>query len=129
MASPELFSLFVGRVEDEVASYLRHLSLHQQVGVKLAGLTFWMLLFADDIVVFARSYMGLNAIMASLKAFFDANDLILSTAKTVCMHCNAPADPSPPPIHYGDVQLQWVDTFKYLGLQFTSEGSVFPMVR
>ena len=84
--------------------------------MRLAGITFWMLLFADDVVVFSRSHEGLNAIMASLRKFFMANDLVLSTEKTVCMHCNVSTTVSLPPIMYGDTPLDWTDTFKYLGL-------------
>ncbi len=69
----------------------------------MAGITFWLLLFADDMVIFARSVAGLNATLASLRAFFVDNDLVLSTEKTVCMHFNCPPSTPHAPVWYGDV--------------------------
>ena len=79
-----------------------------------------MLAYADDIVLLAPSWRGMQRLLDIVNAHIALIDMVVNTVKTVCMvfnprkHCNYVAD-SFPQLHIGSSLLLFVHCFKYLG--------------
>lgn len=55
-------------------------------GIKVAGMMIHMLLFADDIVLISGTARGVERLLTLVGDFCDANELVVSTAKTKCLY-------------------------------------------
>ena len=112
--SPTLFNIFVNdlpNIFDETcfpASY--------------GDLTLHCLLYADDLVLFSESDVGLQNCLDKLYRFCDLWSLDINVTKTKYM-CVGKA-PSKEAFLYGNSQLSRVSSYKYLGLELHEDGDM-----
>lgn len=108
--SPLLFGLFLEGVEQHVARGASGTAA--EIGGKLCQ----MLLYADDIVLLAKSARDLQRQLTALGSFCQASFMRVNVQKTKVLvtnggrrpHCAVTVDGSP---------LECVDSFRYLGLE------------
>ena len=115
--SPLLFGLIMDRL------YHRLLAECPALGVCLKGSSQWVnhIMYADDVVLFARSPSELQCLVDSLQRFCVEVGLQVNCAKSVCLTFKpGPRSPDLPPlvVTVGGVTLPVVDTFTYLGVVF-----------
>ncbi len=114
--SPLLFSIFIADLEKEVLGPLSHINfLHSDCmfeGVCVNGL-----LFADDLVIFARTQRGLQHRLRLLKEYADRKKLTVNTSKCEIVAFGAPLS-SQFSFRYGTELVPVVRQCKYLGIYF-----------
>jgi hypothetical protein len=87
-----------------------------------------VLAYADDIVLLAPSWRGLQCLLDLLTNHASKINMVINTYKSVCM-VFFPSNPSKivaksfPQFHVGLVTLQFVSSFKYLGHRISANGS------
>ena len=119
ICSPILFSLFVSYIET---------SLHENVdaGITLEQLSLYLILFADDMVIFSDTPEGLQLSLSldRLHRYCDSWNLTVNSDKTKVMVFRKGGRLSNnEQWFYNGVTLEIVNQFNYLGLVFTSGGS------
>ena len=72
--SPLLFALYISDIGSDLT--------RSQEGFSLGGVTFSGLLFADDIVLMSRTFLGLEALVTMVKRHCDDLRLIISESKS-----------------------------------------------
>ena len=90
---------------------------------QLLSYKFNCLSYADDIVVLSRSASGLQASLNHLKDFCETWCLEVNIKKTKIVIFSKCKSPSQNIFTYADKQLETVDSFKYLGIHFSSNGT------
>lgn len=112
--SPLLFSLFISDIE----THLRNNGLE---GVSMNAIVdILILLFADDIVLLARSPVILDRILRSLEKYCTENCLKLNTNKTKVVHFRKAGRPRLRTFVYNNVELEIVNSYVYLGVVISS---------
>ena len=117
ICSPILFSLFISDIET---------SLHDNVdaGITLEQLSLYLILFADDMVIFSDTPEGLQLSLNRLQRYCDSWNLTVNSDKTKVMVFRKGGRLSNnEQWFYNGVTLEIVNQFNYLGLVFTSGGS------
>ena len=115
--SPLLFGLFIDRIEN----YL--LTKHPNVGVDLGSKLLQVLLYADDLVLVAKTPSDLQILLDALHSFCQLNGMTVNIKKSDALVFNPPPKFTKPPISYNGIQLTWQSSFIYLGMIFhESEG-------
>jgi hypothetical protein len=116
--SPLLFGLFIDRFEKFVATN------YPGAGVKLAGgVLMQLLLYADDLVLFAESADELQGMLDCLHVFCKANALTVNTTKSQVVVFNKPAHH----VHhftYAEQNMPVGDEYTYLGVTFHSKTGI-----
>ena len=85
------------------------------------------ILYADDTTLVFLSNdivslsLNVNNMLLRLKDWCDFNRLVVNSEKTKCMLITPRLNVVPPIIFYDQTQLSFVDSFKYLGVQFDSD--------
>jgi hypothetical protein len=110
--SPFLFRLYIRPLIDRVTKL--------NVGCNIAGTTINLLAYADDMVLLAPSWRGLQILLNIVEAAADDIKMTFNTKKTVCMifnPCNRRETicDTFPTFTLAGSQLMFVDQFKYLG--------------
>ena len=80
------------------------------------------LFWADDLVMFADSEMGLQKLLSILEGYCAENELTVNTKKTKCMIFNSSGRLLLRPFFLNNVQLECVRSYKYLGFIITPSG-------
>lgn len=93
--------------------------------MKLLTLQLVILLFADDVVLLARTLEGLGHLFESFSTFCSSNHLRISRAKTQVMVVR---DDNTDMVSFGSWQFKCVQEFKYLGLVFNKTASDVHMI-
>src|SRR5579872_3144252 len=94
--------------------------INSNVGCNLGGVFYNILAYADDIVLLAPSWAGLQYLLTMLSKCADIIDMSCNTDKTVCMIFQ-PACKNKviarhfPPLRIDDIKLKFVKEFKHLG--------------
>ena len=117
ICSPILFSLFISDIET---------SLHENVdaGITLEQLSLYLILFADDMVIFSDTPEGLQLSLDRLQRYCDSWNLTVNSDKTKVMVFRKGGRLSNnEQWFYNGVTLEMVNQFNYLVLIFTSGGS------
>ena len=117
--SPLLFALFIS----DLPAFLARNGCE---GVKLQDDPLNSLWYADDGALLAGTPPSLQQTLDSLGQYCDRWRLRVNTAKTKVMACRfSPLTASlpPPSFHYRGAKLEVVDTFCYLGVPVSSDGS------
>jgi exonuclease III len=110
--SPFLFNFYIRALIDKVTKL--------NVGCNIAGTMINLLAYADDIVLLAPSWRGLQTLLKVVEAAVNDIKMTFNTKKTVCMifnPCNkrdVVSDDFPALVLAG-CDLEFVDHFKYLG--------------
>lgn len=123
--SPLLFILFI----NDVYSDLGTVELGERSGVNISQICFFLLLFADDMVLFSRDPMELQLFLDKLYIYSSEWGLKVNTSKThICVFENRLTQ-NHRVWSYNGVPLEKVDSFCYLGMKFTYNGNLEPGVK
>ena len=115
--SPFLFAMYLNDLEDEF--YLKG-----STGVDIGMLKFFLLLYADDIIIFANNAQELQTNLDILAEYCNRNRLVVNTGKTkIMIFRRGGILPRDMKFNYNDVELAIVNKFSYLGIVFTTGGS------
>ena len=86
------------------------------------------LLWADDVVIFSRSSLGLQNAIDKTKAFYDSLGLEINQQKTKVMVFNGRglklANLPEHNFYIGNTTIEVVDTYQYLGVNLKPSGSM-----
>ena len=110
--SPFLFSVYIDGVLNNISKI--------DIGCRLFGTNWNCLAYADDIVLYAPSWRGLQALMNVLFNALTDIDMSINCSKTLCMvfspryKCNRFLNVIPK-FHLGDVEINFCVKFRYLG--------------
>ena len=89
-----------------------------EMGVYLNGVKVSIIMYADDLVLISKTKHGLQLGMNALFEFCSANTLTVNTNKSKVMYVSKRKPASLPVIHYNNMSLRWVGSFRYLGVDF-----------
>ena len=124
--SPLLFILFVNDVYSDLTVAD---GLGEVAGVSINQLCFFLLLFADDMVLFSKDPMELQSLLDKLYAFSTEWGLKVNTRKTkVCVFENRRTQIDQRWLIHGE-PLEIVDSFCYLGMKFHYNGNLEPGIK
>ena len=118
--SPRLFARYIRDLLHDVVS--------SGVGCNVGGVMFNILAYADDIVLLAPSWRGLQILLDILYAHIGGIDMLVNANKSVCMVFNPKVQSktvskSFPLFSIGSNALKFVNCFKYLGHKIMQCGS------
>ena len=109
--SPSLFSLFI----NELAVELKNLN----IGIDINGKTVCTLFYADDIVLFAENEEDLQRLIEHVYKWCNKWKMFVNSDKTKVVHFRNSRKPvSLFKFSYGDMDLEIVKTYNYLGVNF-----------
>ena len=115
--SPFLFSIYINDIEDEFY-------LHGINGIEIDTIKVFLLLYADDITIFAETAEGLQEGLNLLSNYCTRWKLILNTDKTkVMVFRKGGILPRNLKFYYDETELEIVSSFSYLGIIFSTGGS------
>ena len=115
--SPFLFAMYLNDLEDEF--YLKGSD-----GIDIGVLKIFLLLYANDIIIFARSAEELQNNLDHLHEYSTRYRLIVNTSKTkVMVFRRGGILPRNMKFYYNNFELAIVKTFSYLGIVFSAGGS------
>jgi hypothetical protein len=115
--SPFLFSMFLNDLEET-------LLIKGVECIDIGTLNLCVLLYADDLILFARSAEGLQRSLDILSEYCAKWKLIVNTQKTkIMIFRKAGRLPEHLHFYYNDSEIEIVNTFKYLGVVFSSGGA------
>ena len=78
-----------------------------------------VLKYADDLVLCAKTSKGLQAELNVLYEFCTTNSLKVNTEKSKVMYVSSKKSKKLPILSYNQEALQFVDSFKYLGINIS----------
>ena len=114
--SPVLFSLFVNDLEKSLDN--------ETIGVNIQDTVMKLLMFADDSVIFSGSREGLQLGISSLYEYCQKWGITVNVAKTKIVVFRKGGKLSAKDVwHYGNMHIEIVPVFKYLGFNISSGGS------
>ena len=115
--SPFLFAMYLNDLEDEF--YLKG-----STGIDIGMLKIFLLLYADDIVIFSNTAQELQRNLDILSEYCLRNRLVVNTIKTKIMIFRTGGIlPRDMKFYYNNIELEIVSKFSYLGMVFTTGGS------
>ena len=120
LLSPQMFSFFINELAVELSKKGKH-------GVQFipGAVEIFLLLFADDVILWSRSITGLQNQLNCLKEEADRLSLTVNLDKTNVMVFRKGGYLS---IHekwvYGDAEVKVTNSYKYLGIIFTTKLSL-----
>ena len=115
--SPFLFALYINDIE--------HCLESPTSGITLGHLRFLLLLYADDVVIFADSEAELQSAINRLYAYCNRWKLQINISKSyILVFCRGRTN-RPQSWTYGDILIPVVAKMKYLGLLLSSNGSAY----
>ena len=124
--SPLLFILFVNDICSDIVNVNENSSLK---GVDINHICFFLLMFADDIVLFSKDPKELQTLLQKLHVYSSEWGLKVNTKKTkICVFENRKAARNQEWCYNGE-KLEVVDWFCYLGMKFHYNGNLEPGVK
>jgi hypothetical protein len=106
--SPKLFSIYVNSMIEKIAED----SNLCMIGNEKTG----FLLYADDTTILCPSLDELQSVIAKVEAFCEEHDITINAKKTKCMIFGSKAqNNNAQKVKINDVELEYVNKFKYLG--------------
>ena len=114
--SPLLFNIFM-------ADLAKKIEKENQILLD-NGISINSVLWADDLLLLSESEEGLNDILKAVDSQCTKDRLIINYEKTKCMIFNKTGRLLRNKFFIGDVKLENVRTYKYLGLIFTPSGEL-----
>ena len=116
-SSPLLFMLFINDLVDNINANLENI-------FELDELMLFIILYADDAVVFARSKESLQSLLNDIQLYCGTWGLKINTRKTKVMIFEKGRHTSCD-LFLNNVKLEVVQSFKYLGVHFFKNGNWF----
>ena len=116
-SSPLLFMLFINDIIQNVNSDFDNIFTIDELQI-------FMLLYADDAVVFARSPEVLQSILNDIESYCTTWGLKINTVKTKAMIFEKGRNTSFD-FYLNNTKLDIVTSFKYLGIHFFKNGNWF----
>ena len=115
--SPFLFSLFLNDLE-------LYLQQDQNAGLTLEQLSIYLLLFADDAVLFSDTIEGLQSSLNNLESYCKKWNLEVNVDKSkIVVFCKAGILNRREVWTYGGSEIELVSSFNYLGIVLSSGGT------
>jgi hypothetical protein len=120
--SPKLFTRYIRELLADI--------VNSGGGCNVGGVMLNVLAYADDIVLLAPSWRGLQCLLDLLTNHASKINMVINTYKSVCM-VFFPSNPSKivaksfPQFHVGLVTLQFVSSFKVSVLKFDLDAENF----
>jgi len=115
--SPLLFALYINDI-DRLADGVEG-AVTGSPGVRVTHL-----LYADDLGLTTNKPEQMQCMLNRLRSYADRKGLTVNVGKSEVVHFNAGARSRLHVFNYGGEQLINTDSFKYLGMLFTSKGSM-----
>ena len=116
--SPLLFIIFINDIVNDIASdNISTFTLNQ--------IQIFMLLFADDTVLFAESPDDMQILLDGLKAYCDKWNISVNTEKTKVVVFKSGNRRSNVELYFDNILLEQVTSFTYLGVTLSSNGIFF----
>ena len=112
--SPVLFVFFINDI-------LENISNDNEIPISVNDINIFMLLYADDAVLFSTSPETLQNMVNKLSEYSNIWDLKVNTNKTKIMIFEK-GFATEVNIYFNDILLEVVDSFKYLGTMFYKNG-------
>ena len=114
--SPFLFSIYLNDLEEEI-------NLNGADGIDIGMVKLFLLLYADDIVLFAHSPDELQSLLETLQNYCIRWKLTVNTSKTkIVIFRKGGRLPRDLRFIYNGEEIEIVKQFSYLGIVFTSGG-------
>ena len=88
-------------------------------------LQLFVLLFADDTVLFSYSIDGIQKLLNNLCNYCNYCVIKVNTEKTVVMVCTTGTRNYPVELFYDGIELNVVNSFNYLGVTITPNGNFY----
>ena len=118
--SPFLFALFINDIELNLQENLND-------GISIDKLQLYLLLFADDAVIFSETRAGLQNHLNNLESYCQKWNLTVNVNKTKIVVFRKGGNLGQnDKWFYGDSEIEIVNSFTYLGVVFSSGGSFVP---
>ena len=115
--SPFLLAMYINDLEEEF-------HLKGSEGIDLGMLKIFLLLYADDIIIFASSAVELQNNINILSEYCERYKLVVNTTKTKIMVFRRGGFLSQNlKFYYNETEIAIVNTFSYLGIVFSTGGS------
>ena len=114
-SSPLLFMLFINDIRQNINTDLQHIFTIDEMRL-------FLLLYADDAVVFAKSPEVLQSILNDIEAYCILWGLKINTRKTKAMIFEKGRYYTQHDFYLYNVKLELVTSFKYLGIHFFKNG-------
>ena len=112
------FTLFILYINDLYESLLNDNDDY----ITLNDLKLFLLLFADDAVLFSYTREGLQILLDRLKNYCDKWGLTVTTSKTAIMVCKNGRPNQDAEIYYDGKKLATVTNFSYIGVSLSYNG-------
>ena len=116
--SPLLFIIFI----NDMSSYINDSDADM---ITLNEMQIFLLLFADDTVLFSYSVNGLHILLNKLHEYCKAWNITVNASKTVAMVCKLGARMDKVDLFYDNKKLDTVKQFTYLGVTMSSNGNFY----
>ncbi|KAK6192618.1 hypothetical protein SNE40_004061 [Patella caerulea] len=135
--SPQLFSIYLRDLESFLSNYYEGLKYFNDQAFNNTDegsdvhvyIKLFILLYADDIVILAETEADLQAAIIGMHEYCNIWELDINTAKTKVIVFSRGKIRNKPKIMYGDVLLDVVDDYTYLGIVFNYNGSFTKTIR
>ena len=112
--SPDLFNLYGESILQPLDEIL--------VGVTINGVIINNIRYADDIVLIATTEEGLQQLLDEINSNGESKGLSINHKKTKYMVISKSETPPTRTLKLGDIKIEQVDNFNYLGSVVTSNG-------
>ena len=110
--SPSLFSIYINDIDTQIDCI-------EDMGIHINGVKISILKYADDLVLISQSISGLQKGLNELHRYCHENKLTVNSSKSKLMYFSKTIKKKLPNVHYNINELEWVDSFKYLGITFS----------
>ena len=114
--SPLLFNIFMSDLPRKLNQNC-NVSISDEVKINC-------LLWADDIILLSETEEGLRSLLKDIDTYCKENGLNINIDKTKCMIFNKTGRLIRRNFYLGNIKLENVRSYKYLGLMFTPSGEI-----
>ena len=111
--SPPLYCVYI----DDLVRHLQE----EKVGCYILGVFFGIIVYADDIALLAPSRAALQKMIDVCTAYGIEWDICFNPKKSQAMIIGPNYKSKPPPLAIAGGNIQWVQSFKYLGVTIQAE--------
>ena len=115
--SPSFFALHINEIKSKMNEI-------PSMGLMFGDRKISVLKYADDLVLCAKTSEGLQAGLNALYEFCTTNSLTVNTEKSKVMYVSSKKSKKLPILSYNHKALQFVDSFKYLGINISRTGKL-----